>query len=589
MNRILYIPIVLFLIIAQIKSQNNLPIPPLDTGTWNNEVRTFDLLMSNSSTEFLPGIQTPTSGYNGSYLGPTLLMHKGDNVALNVTNQLGENSTTHWHGFHVPAIMDGGPHQMIPHNTTWTATFEMLNQASTFWYHPHHKPTFWSDSDGTGGQVHRGLAAMIIVEDEVTDGLDIPKTYGVDDIPLIIQDRAFNPDGTFREFINLPALVVRTGDTMLVNGAITPTHNAPAQMIRYRILNASNGRSYYLGFSDNRDFYQIGSDGGLLESPIALNRLRISPAERVEIVVDFSNDLNSTIDLLSYASEFINIFPTYPPPLRDAMDTTDYRIMGFSVIDATSDPITTLPSTLTDIPLYNENDAVNNTSPRPFVIVNGAPLATINGASMDLNVINETIQLGNLEVWEITNLSGVAHPFHIHGAPFQVLSRSNGPVPENEKGWKDVILVPAAQGMNNPGVVKVIKPFLDFADDTFPYMYHCHILEHEDRGMMGQYVVIDTVTTSIGEMNEIISDSRLYPNPVDANTVQVEFLTTVADEFTFSLVSGTGQIIQTFFENKQVGTGKHIYTLNLEGIPSGMYFISIKSKQGSVVKKLIRI
>ena len=469
-----------------------LPIPPLDTGTWIGGVRNFDLLMKNDSTEFFTGIKTPTSGYNGSFLGPTLLMHKGDSVALNVTNQLGEVSTTHWHGFHVPAIMDGGPHQMIPDNSTWTATFEMLNLASTFWYHPHHKPNFWSDPDGTGGQVHRGLAGMIIVEDDVTDGLDIPKTYGIDDIPLIIQDRAFNPDGTFLEFLNLPTLVVRTGDTMLVNGAITPTHNTHAQMIRFRILNASNGRSYYLGFSDNRNFYQIGSDGGLLSSPLTMNRLRISPAERAEIVVDFSGDLNNSIDLLSYASEFVNIFPTYPPPLRDEMDTTDYKIMSFTVGSTTENPITNLPAVLTNVPLYDENNAENNLNPRPFIIVNGAPLATINGVAMDINVINETITLGHLEVWEITNLSGVAHPFHVHGAPFQVLSRSNGPVPDNEKGWKDVVLVPAARGMNNPGIVKIIKPFLDFSDDTYPYMYHCHILEHEDRGMMGQYVVVDS-------------------------------------------------------------------------------------------------
>ena len=292
--------------------QNTLPIPPLDTGEWIGGARTYNLLMANDSTEFFAGVYTPTAGYNGSFLGPTLLMHQGDSVALNVTNQLGENTTTHWHGFHVPAIMDGGPHQLIADNTSWTATFNILNVASTFWYHPHHKPTFWSDPDGTGGQVHRGLAGMIIIEDDITDALALPKTYGVDEIPLIIQDRAFNPDGTFLEFLNLPDLVVRTGDTMLVNGAITPILTTHAQMIRFRILNASNGRSFYLGFSDNRNFYQIGSDGGLLEAPLTLNRIRISTAERIEIVVDFSGDLNDTLHLLSYASELINIFPTYP-------------------------------------------------------------------------------------------------------------------------------------------------------------------------------------------------------------------------------------------------------------------------------------
>ena len=265
-NKILYLVFSISICQFTVNAQNFLPIPPLDTGTWINGGRTYNLLMANDSTEFLSGLKTSTSGYNGNYLGPTLLMHQGDSVVLNITNQLGENSTTHWHGFHIPANMDGGPHQMIANNSSWTATFNILNIASTLWYHPHHKPTFWSDSDGTGGQVHRGLAGIIIIEDNITDNLNLPKTYAVDDIPLIIQDRAFNPDGSFKEFLNFPALVVRTGDTMLVNGAITPIHTTHAQMIRYRILNGSNGRSYYLGFSDNRNFFQIGSDGGLLEN-----------------------------------------------------------------------------------------------------------------------------------------------------------------------------------------------------------------------------------------------------------------------------------------------------------------------------------
>ncbi len=574
---------------SALTSQNSLPIPSLDTGTWIDGVRTFDLLMANGTTEFLPGLQTPSAGYNGTFLGPTLYIKKGDQVALNVTNMLGENTTTHWHGLHVPANMDGGPHQMITHNSTWTAEFTMLNQASTFWYHPHHKPDFWRDDDGTGGQVYRGLAGMMIVEDEITDALDIPKTYGVDDIPLIIQDRAFNPDGTFREFLNLPALVVRTGDTMLVNGALTPTHNTHAQLIRFRILNASNGRSYYLGFSDNRNFYQIGSDGGLLSAPIMVNRVRISTAERIEIVVDFSDDLNNSVDLMSYASELVNIFPTYPPPLRDAMDTTDYRIMSFSVGSASENPVMSLPSTLTDIPLYDPNDAINGSNPRSFEIVNGSPLATINGASMDINVINETIQLGNLEVWEIINTSGVAHPFHVHGAPFQVLSRSNGPVPENERGWKDVVLVPARSPGQN-GRVTIIKPFLDFADDVNPYMYHCHILEHEDRGMMGQYVVVDTLSTNIPPTaNDISEDITIFPNPTSENHVKVELTTDIAGKFSFSLLNTNGQTIKFFYQNESIGTGRHVYDLDIKDIPSGLYFISIQSKEKHAIQKFIKL
>ena len=178
-----------------LKAQNPLFIPPLDTGYWNGNVRTFNLNMQDGNTQFLSTITTPTSGYNGSYLGPTLFIRKNDNVELNVTNSLSEVTTTHWHGLHVPARMDGGPMGNILPGNTWTASFKILNQASTFWYHPHHKPNNWQDLNGTGGQVFRGLAGMMIVEDENTDTLSLPSTYGVDEIPLIIQDRAFGSNG----------------------------------------------------------------------------------------------------------------------------------------------------------------------------------------------------------------------------------------------------------------------------------------------------------------------------------------------------------------------------------------------------------
>lgn len=480
--------IALLVCYSTVIGQNPLFIPPLDTGVWIDGVRTFNLLMQNGTTQFLPGLQTPTSGYNGSFLGPTLYIQKGDSVNLIVTNILGENSTTHWHGLHVPAVMDGGPHQMIAPGSSWTAAFEMRNEASTFWYHPHHKPNFWQDSNGTGGQVYRGLAGMMIVEDANSDTLNIPNTYGVDEIPLIIQDRAFDDNGEFIEFLN-PALAGRPGDTVLVNGTLNAEHQTHAQMIRYRILNASNTRTYYLGFDDNRDFDVIGTDGGFLNSPVSQNRIRISPAERVEIVVDFSQDLGNVITLKSYASELIAIMPVFVPALLDDMDTLDYDIMTFNIGSPTltPTPITSLSSTMNNIVAY---DTLLADVQRPFVLSNGPPM-TINGVSMDMDVINEVIQLGDMELWTITNESGASHPFHIHGEPFQVVARSNGPVEDWEKGWKDVVFVSLRPNIQSPGWVKIIKPFRDFTDSINPYMYHCHILEHEDRGMMGQYTVVD--------------------------------------------------------------------------------------------------
>ena len=178
-------------------------IPPTLTGTVVGGKVTYDLNMQQGMTEFLPGLRTATLGYNGNYLGPTLIMNKGDEVVLNVTNNLGgPHTTTHWHGFHLFAIMDGGPHQEILSGVTWSPTFTILNRASTYWYHPHLHPVEnkQRNPNGTSGQVFRGLAGMIIVRDEESEQLDLPREYGVDDIPLIIQDRSFNEDGSFLEF-----------------------------------------------------------------------------------------------------------------------------------------------------------------------------------------------------------------------------------------------------------------------------------------------------------------------------------------------------------------------------------------------------
>lgn len=573
MNRILLLLLLFSFHYICLKGQNALFIPPLDTGYWNGNVRTFDLNMQDDSTEFISGIYTQTAGYNGSFLGPTLYIKKHDSVVLNVTNGMDEVTTTHWHGLHVPAIMDGGPMIKIMPGNTWVASFKMMNQASTFWYHPHHKPTFWQDSDGTGGQIFRGLAGMLIVEDENTDSLSLPCTYGIDEIPLIIQDRSFGINGEFLEFIN-PLFIGRPGDTILVNGTLNAELQTHAQMIRLRILNASNTRTYYFGFDDNRSFMQIGSDGGLLEQPISLDRLRLSPAERAEIVVDFSSDQGQIINLMSYAGELRNILLVYAPALLDKLDTTNYKIMSFNVGAPTSSPVTSISQNLNTITLYNELDA--DTS-RTFVLDNGPPM-TINGVSMDMAVINEIIPLGNLEVWTINNSSGTSHPFHIHGEPFQVLARSDGPVPENEKGWKDVVLVPLTWPPGNDGWVKIIKPFNDFADSTYVFMYHCHILEHEDAGMMGSYIVVDSSSSPLSLTKKTNTPYfSIFPNPA-TNIIRFSFLDKISDDYIIEIKNHLGQVAKQ--STKEL-------SLDVSELSTGIYFISVQSNNFTITKKLI--
>ncbi len=162
-------------------AQSVLPIPERLEGS------VFNLDMRLGQREFLPGLITPTKGYNGDYLGPTLVVRSGSNVSLNVTNNIGVTTTTHWHGMHIPAVMDGGPHQMIPPGETWMASLPVLNRAATYWYHPHPHAGLGAgvifDPASTGYQVYEGLAGMLIVEDSTSDMLPLPRSYGEDDIP----------------------------------------------------------------------------------------------------------------------------------------------------------------------------------------------------------------------------------------------------------------------------------------------------------------------------------------------------------------------------------------------------------------------
>jgi bilirubin oxidase len=495
----------LFIILISISSAQTFFVPPLDTGVVGNGARTFNLQLQNDSTEFFPEIFTVTSGYNGSFLGPTLLMIKGDSVVMNVTNTMPFATTTHWHGMHLPAVMDGGPHQLIEQNATWVATWRIKNRASTYWYHPHpHPDGFPIDTlKATGWQVYQGMAGLLIVKDTETDTLGLPSEYGVDDIPIILQDRSFTVDSS--HFAPIPSqgsglANIRRGYTIMVNGVVTPTLNSHAQMIRLRILNASNARTYRLGFSDNRPFFVIGSDGGILDTVSTVTRIDMSPAERYEIVVDFSNAYGSTIKLMAFNSEIES--HTYPnglpgtiywiSPLLDDYDTSNFEIMTFDIGDPTADAVTSFNQALTEIVRVDPVTADNVNNPRTFVLAAPAGSGngfTINGSMFDPSIINDVINLGALEVWDIENTANMAHPFHIHGNSFQVVSRTNGvrPTHDYELGWKDVVVVYSQE------TVRIIKSFEDYADPESPYMSHCHILEHEDVGMMTHWVVADTI------------------------------------------------------------------------------------------------
>ncbi len=483
-------------IIASSGQLNPLKIPQLLDGDLNAGARQFQLSLQTGSTSFFAGVQTETMGINGSYLGPTMRFRRGEQVAIEVQNKLTEPSTLHWHGFHLPASADGGPHQPIAPGQTWNTGFEVVQYAGTFWYHSHMLHS-------SGEQVYRGLAGLILIDDDEQPD-ELPSQYGVDDIPLVVQDRRFDEDGSLLYMNRYEDLVMGMhGETILINGTHNPYFEAETSKLRLRILNASNARTFIFAFSDDREFKQIASDGGLLERAVPMTRLELAPAERAEIIVEL--DPGEEVKLLSLGKP--NNFPEFVGAMSEimrALNTQSFDLLQIRAKPELRDS-PAIPRQLNSI--YRLPEAAS-TNTRQFLLSMGSGMRSgedrgpgrgmrngngggygggqysINGRMMNMNYVNERIQLNTTEIWELSNNSPMMHPFHVHNGQFQILDRDGAAPPANEMGWKDTVKIESGE------LVRIIMRFTDFTDEENAYMYHCHILEHEDRGMMGQFLVV---------------------------------------------------------------------------------------------------
>ncbi|MBL4573906.1 MAG: multicopper oxidase domain-containing protein [Gammaproteobacteria bacterium] len=474
-------------VFAQNQTQNKLRVPALYAGEIQAGSHHYSLQLQVGTSQFLGGLTTPTLGINGSFLGPTLRLKNGSDVAISVLNQLNEPSTIHWHGLHVPAKVDGGPALIIEPGATWEPAFTVRQKAGTFWYHSHLL-------NKTGEQVYKGLAGMIIIDDEESENLEIPSTYGVDDIPLIVQDRRFNEDGSFR-YVGMHRDVMTGvfGDRILVNGTTSALFTPSTNKVRFRILNAANARTFNFALADGREFSLIASDGGFLEKPVRLRNIVIAPAERAEIVVDFSD--GNPVDLISLPLDASSPFsPTGMMRNMLSMNTESFTILNIEP-ESMLQRSAALPDQLTSIRRMQAGEA---TRIRRFEL--SMPMGMgrgggrgrggmggeflINGKPMAMDEINEVVPIGSTEIWEIHNDSMMMHPFHIHHGQFQILDRDGVPPSAEEMGFKDTVKVGPGQ------TVRFIMRFENFSDPDTAYMYHCHILEHEDNGMMGQFTVL---------------------------------------------------------------------------------------------------
>ncbi|MDF2574860.1 MAG: copper oxidase, partial [Agromyces sp.] len=263
--------------VGKVDFETPLAIPPLAESTVDADgTRVFSLEAQSGTTEFTPGAPSDTWGFNGSYLGPTLVAQRGERVRVDVTNSLHEPTTVHWHGMHLPAEMDGGPHQMVEPDATWSPEWQVDQQAATLWYHPH-------PHGETESHVQRGLAGMFLIQDDAERSLPLPREYGVDDVPVIVQDTGFSGGGVREDAQH--GFAGALGDELLVNGTRGPYLEVSDEVVRLRLLNASTARSYAFTWSDGRPVELIATDGGLLEASVELDHVMLSPGERAEVLV----------------------------------------------------------------------------------------------------------------------------------------------------------------------------------------------------------------------------------------------------------------------------------------------------------------
>ena len=404
----------------------------------------------------VPGTLTDVYAYNGRVPGPTLVVREGDRVIIHFHNALPEPSTVHWHGVHVPADADGSPLDPIPPGGSHDYVFTIApGSAGTYWYHPH--------PDGRSGyQIAKGLYGAIIVRDPHD-----PLPASLPEKLLVLSDNRFHPDGS----LDLPDPDSpagradmengREGEVLFVNGQIMPTLTIRSgEVQRWRIVNASAARVFRLALP-GQTFLHVGTDGGLFERPVEVAEILLANSERVELLVRGTGPPGSGATLQTLA------YDRYIPQTRpkDWNRTRDLLSVRYAATPPL--PAVALPGALRPVPPLDTARAVAR---RVIVLSQGM----INGKAMDMSRVDISARLGTTEIWEIENLVGMDHPFHLHGFHFQVLDRNGVPAPY--RSWKDTINVPRHE------TVRIIVHFDDYPGK---WMFHCHILTHEDQGMMG--------------------------------------------------------------------------------------------------------
>lgn len=371
------------------------------------------------------------------------------------------------------------PHLLIAPGSTWRPKLAVDQPGATLWYHSH-------VHEKTAEQLYAGLAGVLLIDDGVDAELGLPTTYGVDDLVLILQDKRFAGDGTSSYRPGMPDLMQGLrGETILVSGTVDPFVSVPKGIVRLRLINAANARIFDLSFDDGRSFHLVATDLGLLPRPVELDRLRLAPGERAEVLVDFGD--GRPVDLVSSPDANAARGMMGMGMMGGGGDPLDqtFPVIGFSVDAGISAAMARVPMTLgdEDPPRRKPSQSREFTledAMGPGMMMRGGSSHSINGRPFDMGRLDFSVALGTTESWTVRT-NAMAHPFHVHGARMRVLTERGGPPKPENAGWKDTVLV--------DGAAELMIEFDQPARREKPFMMHCHILEHEDTGMMAQFAV----------------------------------------------------------------------------------------------------
>jgi blue copper oxidase len=441
--------------------------------------------------KLLKGSQSAVSTLPGGQI-PVIRIKNEQRIRVFFKNELPEPTIVHWHGLHIQQKMDGHPMYAIDPGQQFVYEFQVNNRAGTYWFHPH-------PHGRTGIQVYRGLVGLFIVEDEEEAGAGLPSDEY--ELAWVLQDRRFNQNNQLVYAMNhMQMMMGYTGDKILVNGLSNHVEEVADTAYRVRVFNGSNSRFYKLAWNDGRPMTVIGSDGGLLEQSVEKPHIMLAPAERLELYLDLSeSQMGDSMILQSQAFQG-GMMGMGMGMGRGMMGMNRGALPNGAPLDILRVQVTrqvqqdhVLPSTLSAITWPEEKEAVNVNSPRQIRLQMGMGRVALNNRTFEMMDVasDEIVKLNTTEVWEFINDNGhMTHPMHVHNIQFKVIERqrnnrfqqihndmSDGLVDE---GWKDVVIV-------MPG--ERVKVLLKFSHHAGLYLYHCHILEHEDLGMMRNYLI----------------------------------------------------------------------------------------------------